>query len=58
MLKLKFVSGAVVLFLMSLYFETAIAQMNHSGMSDSTTTRAVAVTPSNKRQFGRWHCQV
>lgn len=48
MRKLKFVLGAVVLFLMSVYCETAIAQMNHAGMSESTITRAVAVLHPTK----------
>ncbi len=43
MLKLKFVLCAIVISLMNLWFATAIAQMNHPGMSDSTITRAVAV---------------
>lgn len=43
MLKLKFVLGAVVVFFMNLCFETAIAQMNHAGMGDSSIARAVAV---------------
>jgi superoxide dismutase, Cu-Zn family len=48
MLKRKFIAGAAVVFLMSVCIESSIAQMNHPGMGDSTTARAVAVLHPTK----------
>ncbi len=44
----KFTLGAIVVFLTSLCFGTAIAQMSHTGMNDSAVTRAVAVLHPTK----------
>jgi Cu/Zn superoxide dismutase len=48
MFKTKIVEEAVFVFLIGLCFETAIAQMNHAGMGDSTITKAVAVLHATK----------
>jgi len=48
MRKLIFVEAAIVVFFIDFCFKTAIAQMNHAGMSDSTITRAVAVLHPTK----------
>jgi superoxide dismutase, Cu-Zn family len=45
---LKFVPSALVVLLVTLALEPAIAQMNHAGMGDSSIVRAVAVLHPTK----------